>query len=49
MKESTIQMQRKTLNFVPGEILTREMLQDLYDYPRNAVENYYSAYSDGIL
>lgn len=49
MKESTIQLQRKTLNFVPGEILTREMLQDLYDYPRNAVENYYSAYSDGIV
>ena len=38
MKESTIQLQRKTLNFVPGEILTRGDVAGSYDYPRNAVE-----------
>lgn len=42
-------MQRTEMVFQHGSILRKEMLEDIYQYPRAAVESYYSAYSDGIL
>lgn len=42
-------MQRSELKFERGEILSKEMLQDMYQYPKIAIETYYDRYSDGIL
>ena len=42
-------MQRTEVSFLSGEILRKEMLQDMYEYPRVIMEGYYSGYSDGIL
>lgn len=42
-------MRRSEIEFQAGSILRKEMLQDLYEYPRNAVESLFSDYSDGIL
>lgn len=42
-------MRRSEIEFQAGAILRKEMLQDLYEYPRIAIESLYSDYSDGIL
>lgn len=42
-------MQRTKITFQSGEILRKEMLMDMYEYPRIVMEGYYSSYSDGIL
>lgn len=42
-------MQRTEISFHSGSILTKEMLKDMYEYPRVVMESCYSAYSDGIL
>lgn len=42
-------MQRSEIIFKKGSILRKEMLADLYEYPRFAMESYYYLYSDGIL
>lgn len=42
-------MQRSEMTFEKGSILRKEMLTDLYEYPRIAVESYYASYTDGIL
>lgn len=42
-------MQRTEISFKSGEILRKEMLKDMYEYPRIVMEGYYSSYSDGIL
>lgn len=42
-------MYRSTVAFEKGSILRKEMLTDLYEYPRIAVESYYASYTDGIL
>lgn len=42
-------MRRSEIEFQAGAILRKEMLQDLYEYPRIAIESFYSDYSDGIL
>lgn len=42
-------MRRSEVQFRTGIILTKEMLQELYDYPRNVLESRYVSYGDGIL
>lgn len=42
-------MRRSEIEFQAGSILRKEMLQDMYEYPRIALESLYSDYSDGIL
>lgn len=42
-------MRRSEIEFQAGSILRKEMLQDLYEYPRIAVESLFSDHSDGIL
>lgn len=42
-------MRRSEIEFRAGSILRKEMLQDMYDYPRIAIESLYSDYSEGIL
>lgn len=42
-------MKRSEIEFRTGSILRKEMLQDLYEYPRNAFESMFSDYSEGIL
>lgn len=42
-------MQRSEMTFNKGAILRKEMLTDLYEYPRVAIESYYASYTDGIL
>lgn len=42
-------MQRSEIFFEKGTILRKEMLQDLYEYPRIITSTYYENYSDGIL
>lgn len=37
------------MKFERGSILRKEMLEDLYEYPRTALESYYARFSDGIL
>lgn len=49
MQENEITMKRSEIRFATGDILRKEMLMDLYGYPRVAVETYYAMYSDGIL
>ena len=40
---------KKEVSFLHGNILTKEMLNETYAYPRNFVELKYSDYSDGII
>ena len=40
---------QKEVSFVHGAVLTKDMLRELYLYPRNFVELTYDLYSDGIL
>lgn len=40
---------KKDVSFLHGNILTKEMLNETYAYPRNFVELKYSDYSDGIV
>lgn len=42
-------MRRSEIEFQAGSILRKEMLQDLYEYPRIVIESLYSDYSEGIL
>ncbi len=42
-------LKRSEMEFQAGTILKKEMLQELYDYPRIAVESLFSGFSDGIL
>lgn len=42
-------MYRSTVTFEKGSILRKEMLTDLYEYPRIAIETRYASYTDGIL
>lgn len=42
-------MQRTELEFKSGSILRKELIEDLYKYPRIAVDTYFASYSDGIL
>jgi len=42
-------VRRSEIEFRAGSILRKEMLQDIYDYPRIAIESLYSDYSEGIL
>lgn len=42
-------MLRCEMTFNKGSILRKEMLEELYDYPRVALESYYDSYTDGIL
>lgn len=42
-------MQRSEVRFEKGSILRKEMLEDIYAYPRVALESYYAKFSDGIL
>ena len=40
---------KKEVSFLHGNILTKEMLDEIYAYPRNFVELKYNDYSDGII
>lgn len=40
---------KKDVSFLHGSILTKEMLNEIYVYPRNFVELKYNVYSDGII
>ncbi|WP_346684327.1 hypothetical protein [Megamonas hypermegale] len=40
---------KKEVSFLHGNILTKEMLNEMYAYPRNFIELKYSDYSDGII
>lgn len=40
---------KKEVSFLHGNILTKEMLDETYAYPRNFVELKYNDYSDGII
>ena len=40
---------KKEVSFLHGNILTKEMLNETYAYPRNFVELKYNVYSDGII
>lgn len=40
---------KKDISFLHGSILTKEMLDETYAYPRNFVELKYNDYSDGII
>ena len=40
---------RSEMKFVPGTILRKEMLSDLYSYPRMVTESLFAGFSDGIL
>lgn len=40
---------KKDVSFLHGSILTKEMLNEIYIYPRNFVELKYNVYSDGII
>ena len=40
---------QKTVSFVHGAVLTKDMLGELYQYPRDFVKLKYDSYSDGIL
>ena len=40
---------QKEVSFVHGAVLTKDMLRELYFYPRDFVEVTYDLYSDGIL
>lgn len=42
-------MRRSELELKTGSILRKELLEDIYEFPRIAIETYYSSYSDGIL
>lgn len=42
-------MERTEICFQTGAILRKEMLEDLYQYPRNVLNSYYDSYGDGIL
>lgn len=42
-------MRRSELELKKGSILRKELLEDIYSFPRIATETYYSGYSDGIL
>lgn len=42
-------LRRSEIEFKSGSILRKEMLQDIYEYPRIAVESLFSDFSDGIL
>ena len=42
-------MRRTELELKKGSILRKELLEDIYSFPRIATETYYSSYSDGIL
>ncbi len=42
-------MIRSEIEFKKGSILRKEMLQEMYNYPRVALESFYYNYSDGIL
>lgn len=40
---------RSEMEFVPGTILRKEMLSDLYSYPRMVTESLFAGFSNGIL
>ena len=42
-------LRRSEIEFKTGSILRKEMLQEIYEYPRVALEGLFSDYSDGIL
>lgn len=42
-------MHRSELELKNGSILRKELLEDIYNFPRIAIETYYWKYSDGIL
>ncbi|MBR0283566.1 MAG: hypothetical protein IJQ81_18555 [Oscillibacter sp.] len=42
-------MRRSEVIFRRGDILSREMLEELYRYPREVAESFFSSYTDGIL
>lgn len=42
-------MRRSELELKKSSILRKELLEDIYSFPRIATETYYSGYSDGIL
>ena len=42
-------MKRTEVVFKEGSILRKEMLNEIYLYPKNFIESYYSSYGDGIL
>lgn len=42
-------MQRSKLELKKGSILRKELLEDIYNYPRIAADTYYARFSDGIL
>lgn len=42
-------MKRTELSFEKGAILRKEMLQDLYQYPKAVMNTYFDSYGDGIL
>ncbi len=42
-------MRRSEIQFKNGSILRKEMLEELYGYPRAALESYYASFGDGIL
>lgn len=42
-------MKRTELWFDKGAVLRKEMLEDMYQYPKSALNSYYSTYGDGIL
>ena len=42
-------MKRTEVVFKEGSILSKEMLNEIYSYPRDFIESYYSSYGDGIL
>ena len=42
-------MHRSEMAFRRGDILSKEMLEELYRYPREATESFFAACTDGIL
>lgn len=42
-------MRRSEVEFIRGSILRKELLDDIYRFPRIVTETYYNGYSDGIL
>lgn len=42
-------MRRSEIQFKNGSILRKEMLEEMYGYPKAALESYYASFGDGIL